>query len=270
MPSPPECIPHDLSAFLLRKAHEYNAPGFIAADPICIPHRFSTPQDIEIAGLFAALLAWGHRTSIIRSCERLMGLMNEAPYAFIMQLHEKDFKALSRAKGFVHRTFQPDDLMHIWQFLHHHYVVKKQASLETAFSQWMQPDDEDITEALNGFRNYVFSPAVGPHLARTYKHIAAPYKKSTCKRLCMYLRWMVRQDRAGVDFGLWKTIQPQQLVLPVDLHVARVARRMGLLRRTQTDWEAALALTNTMKQLAPADPALLDFALFALGAEERF
>lgn len=260
----------ELALFLHRKAAEYNTPAFIPSDPISVPHRFTDPRDIEITGLFAALLAWGHRTAIIRSGERLIQLMNGRPFEFISRLAESDFAAMAAAKHFVHRTFQPDDLMHLWQFLHYHYIIRKQESLETAFSSWMQAEDPDITGALNGFRNYVFAPECGPHLVRTHKHIAAPYKKSTCKRLCMYLRWMVRADGAGVDFGLWKNIRMEQLVLPVDLHVARVSRRLGLLQREQTDWLAALELTERMRFLDPNDPARFDFALFALGAEERF
>jgi uncharacterized protein (TIGR02757 family) len=151
-------------------------------------------------------------------------------------------------------------------FLHHHY--SQHDSLETAFSQWMSGDDENIEKALIGFHDYFFSLEESPQ--RTRKHIATPARGSTCKRLCMYLRWMVRQDHCGVDFGLWKTISPSQLVCPVDLHVARVARQFELIKRKQTDWLTALELTEHLKEFDPSDPAKYDFALFSLGVTEKF
>lgn len=253
----------ELKDFLDRKVDEFNRPSFIEQDPVCIPHAFRQPQDREIAGFFAAVFAWGTRTGIILKCKDLLRRMDNAPYDFIRYHEERHLKQLL---GFKHRTFNDTDLLYFVSFLRHHYLGSH--SLETAFTKWMQPHDADTTHALNGFYHYFFSLEHVPH--RTRKHIASPEKKSTCKRLSMYLRWMVRHDGAGVDFGLWKELQPAQLVCPIDLHVARVARRFGLLRRTQTDWLAALELTQHLRTLDSQDPVKYDFALFGLGILERF
>jgi uncharacterized protein (TIGR02757 family) len=252
-----------LKNFLDRKVKQYNTPAFIPHDPVCIPHRFSARQDIEIAGLFAALFAWGNRTIIINKATELMGLMDGAPHQFCMQHSEAD---LRRLLHFKHRTFNATDLLYFIQFLQHHYL--RHSSLETAFTNGMTAGDEHITGALNGFYTYFFSLPDAP--ARTAKHIAAPFKKSTCKRLNMYLRWMVRKDNQGVDFGIWEAIKPAQLICPIDVHVARVARRFGLLQRNATDWLAGIELTQHLKRFDPADPAKYDFALFGLGVVEQF
>ena len=252
-----------LKEFLDRKVDEYDQPSFITSDPISIPHRFTQQQDIEIAGFFAAVFAWGTRTGIILKCRDLLHRMDNAPFDFIKFHGEHHLKQLL---GFKHRTFNDTDLLYFVSFLQHHY--KKNASLETAFSQWMQPGDIHIEKALDGFYNYFFSLEHVPQ--RTRKHIASPAKKSTCKRLNMFLRWMVRNDKRGVDFGIWKQIKPSQLVCPIDLHVARVARRFKLLQRNQTDWQAALDLTETLRKLEPKDPVKYDFALFGLGIMEKF
>lgn len=253
----------DLVEFLNRKVEEYNQPGFIPNDPVCIPHMFSKPQDIEIAGLFSAVFAWGNRTTIINKSRQLMALMHHSPHEFVLHHSEKDLRSLT---GFKHRTFNDTDLLYFIEFLHRHY--QRHHSLESAFTRGLQPGDLDTTGVLNGFYGYFFESSDVP--ARTRKHIAAPFKNSTCKRLSMYLRWMVRQDSRGVDFGLWKTISPAQLVVPIDLHVARVARRFGLLHRDSVDWQAALELTTLLRRLDPADPAKFDFALFALGVVEKY
>ncbi len=261
----------NLVDFFNRKAEEYNKPSFIKDDPVCIPHQFSKKQDIEIAAFFAALLAWGTRTGIIRSCKKLFSLMENSPYDFIMGLDEADLPVLARFTGFVHRTFNATDLLYLLHFLRHHYLVKGEASLETAFSIGLQPEDENIEQALNNFYHYVFSPEiVGEFPSRTKKHIAAPFKKSACKRLNMFLRWMVRNDNNGVDFGLWQTIQPKQLVCPIDVHVARVAKRFTLVKRKQVDWQSALELTTYLKMLDPLDPVKYDYALFGLGVIEKY
>lgn len=255
--------PQRLKEFLDRKVAEYNTPAFIAPDPISIPHRFSKKQDIEIAGLFAALFAWGNRTIIINKASELMQLMDNAPYEFCLQHEEKDLRNLLH---FKHRTFNATDLLYFVQFLHYHY--QQHSSLEAAFIKGMSAQDENIESALNGFYAYFFSFPDAP--PRTAKHVAAPFKGSTCKRLNMYLRWMVRKDNAGVDFGIWENINPAQLVCPIDVHVARVAKRFGLLQRAQTDWLAAIELTQHLKRYDPADPAKYDFALFGLGVVEKF
>lgn len=187
-----------------------------------------------------------------------MALMDHAPYRFCLDHTDEGLKRLLH---FKHRTFNTTDLLYFVRFLHHHYSQNE--SLETAFSRWLRPDDADIEKALAGFHNYFFSLEDAPH--RTKKHIATPAKGATCKRLCMFLRWMVRKDNCGVDFGLWKSISPAQLVCPVDLHVARVARQFGLINRKQTDWLTALELTDRLKRFDAADPAKYDFALFSLG-----
>lgn len=259
-----------IRALLEEKLELYNQPAFIGPDPVSIPHRFSRKQDIEIAGFFAALLAWGTRTGIINSCARLLERMDQAPYDFITQTDfENDPRCARRFKGFVHRTFNESDLWHLLHFLQFHY--RQSPSLETAFTQWMQPADADTEAALAGFHQYVFSYcAEAREEKHCRKHIATPEKKSACKRLNMYLRWMVRTDKKGVDFGIWNTIRPAQLVCPLDVHVARVARGLGLLHRTQNDWQAATELTEHLRELDPADPVKYDYALFGLGVMEKY
>jgi uncharacterized protein (TIGR02757 family) len=252
-----------LIEFLDKKVGEYNRPSFIASDPICVPHLFSKKQDIEIAGFFASIFAWGNRTTIINKTKELMQMMDNEPHNFCLSPNSENLKKLTT---FKHRTFNTTDLLYFIEFLHHHY--SQHQSLETAFSQWMQPDDETIENALTGFHHYFFSLSDAP--ARTKKHIATPERNSTCKRLNMFLRWMVRSDDKGVDFGIWKNISPAQLVCPIDVHVARVARRFDLISRKQTDWLAALELTHHLKKFDTTDPAKYDFALFGLGVVEKF
>lgn len=252
-----------LEDFLDKKVDEFNQPFFIESDPVSIPHLFSKKQDIEIAGFFAAIFSWGNRTTIIQKSKELMQRMDMSPYEFCQQY---DSQALKKLKGFKHRTFNEDDLFYFVEFFHHHY--KTSWTLETAFSKWMNEKDPTIENALIGFKNYFFS---FEHLKRTEKHISSPLQKSTCKRLNMFLRWMVRNDKAGVDLGTWsKKISPSQLICPIDVHVARVARRLGLLQRKQTDWLAAVELTNNLKKFDKKDPVKYDFALFGLGALEKF
>lgn len=252
-----------LKDFFDRKVAEYNQPSFIAADPISVPHRFTKKQDIEIAGFFASIFAWGNRTIIINKTAELMRLMDNAPHDFV---RSPGADGLKRLQSFRHRTFNTTDLLYFIEFLHHHYSTND--SLETAFSQWLEPQDETIENALTGFHHYFFSLEDAP--PRTRKHVATPARGSTCKRLCMFLRWMVRQDAAGVDFGLWRNIRPAQLVCPIDLHVARVAKRFQLIQRKQVDWATALELTAYLRKLDPADPSKYDFALFGLGVIEKF
>ncbi len=249
--------------FLNRKVAEYNQPSFIEKDPISVPHRYTLQQDKEIAGFFAAVFAWGNRAIIIKKCAELMQRMDNSPYEFIVGHHEKERKKLL---GFKHRTFNDTDLLYFVEFLQQHY--RQYDTLETAFTRGIKKNDYNTENALTGFYNYFFSLEDVP--GRTTRHIASPAKKSTCKRLSMFLRWMVRTDEQGVDFGIWKKIQPHQLICPVDLHVARVARRFNLLRRSQNDWQTAVELTETLKKLDPQDPVKYDFALFGLGVMEKF
>lgn len=254
-----------LKIFLDKKTDEYNQPSFIHNDPICIPHLFSKKQDIEIAGFFAAIFAWGNRTTIINKSRELMQLMDNAPHQFCVTHNENDLKSLM---GFKHRTFNTTDLLYFIEFLKYHY--SKNRSLESAFfnSETIQQPGNIIENALNYFYNYFFSLEDWP--ARTVKHIASPQKKSTCKRLNMFLRWMIRKDNNGVDFGIWKKIPPSQLICPIDVHVARVARQFNLLHRQATDWQAARELTANLRTLDETDPVKYDFALFGLGVMEKF
>lgn len=251
-----------LQVFFNRKVKEYNHPSFIESDPICIPHLFSTKQDIEIAGFFAAIFAWGNRRTIINKSLELMQLMEMQPYAFC--LHASD-DALKSLLHFKHRTFNATDLLYCIAFFKQHY--QQHSSLESAFMPSKQ-SPASIKEALTYFHHYFFSLEDAP--LRTRKHISTPEKGSSCKRLNMFLRWMVRRDNKGVDFGIWTKIKPSQLICPIDVHVARVAKRFSLLERTQTDWLAAEELTNYLKKLDPKDPAKYDFALFGLGVIEKY
>ena len=249
----------NLKEFLDDKVELYNQPAFIKDDPVSIPHLFTKQQDIEIAAFFAAIFAWGNRITIINKSKELMQMMNMQPYKFCVNA---DLIGLKKLLEFKHRTFNPTDVLYFVDFLQHHYQHNN--SLEAAFTKW----GNDIEQMLVGFHHYFFSLEDAP--LRTRKHIATPEKKSNCKRLNMFLRWMVRHDNKGVDFGLWKNIQPSQLICPVDVHVARVARRFGLLQRKQTDWNAAVELTNELKKLDADDPVKYDFALFGLGVMEKY
>lgn len=239
----------------------YNHPSFITDDPISVPHRFTRLQDIEISGLLTAIMAWGQRKTIIGNANRLMQMMDDAPYDFICHHQEKDRK---RFKSFCHRTLQSDDILYLVTVLQDFYL--KEESLENAFAGPMGVDDPDVYAGLEGFHNMMFDqPWV---LERTRKHIATPVRKSSCKRLNMYLRWMVRSDDRGVDFGLWHKITPSQLVIPLDVHVGNVARRLGLLKRETNDWQAAKELTVCLKHFDPIDPVRYDFALFGAGIHQ--
>ncbi len=255
----------ELKDFLDVKVAEYNNPAFITNDPICIPHQYTSKQDIEIAAFFAAILAWGQRKTIINKCNELFLRMDNAPYDFMINHEDPDLK---RLLGFKHRTFNDTDLLYFVSFFRHHYSTSD--TLETAFL----PDDLShissfsAEHALNHFRAYFFSLPDFPH--RTKKHISSPLQKSTCKRLNMFLRWMVRRDNCGVDFGVWNIIKPADLICPCDVHVDRVARKLGMISRKQTDWLTAVNLTAKLKEMDPTDPVKYDFALFGLGVEEKF
>lgn len=249
----------DLKKFLDTKVDLYNQPSFINDDPISIPHLFNQKQDIEIAGLFAAIFSWGNRITIIKKSKELIQLMDNAPYEFCRNHNSKDLK---RLMGYKHRTFNTTDLLYFIDFLKHHY--KNHKSLEFAFVK----HGNTVEEMLRGFHHYFFSLEHVP--SRTKKHIATPERKSSCKRLNMFLRWMVRNDNKGVDFGIWKNISPSQLICPIDVHVARVAKRLNILKRKQTDWLAAVELTEYLRTLDKKDPVKYDFALFGLGVMEKF
>lgn len=253
----------NLKTFLDQKYEQYNQPGFIEHDPVSIPHAYSKKQDIEITGFWAAVLAWGQRVTIINKCKELFAMMDDAPHDFILNHSEDDLKVFER---FKHRTFNATDTLYFIEFLKQFY--QEHESLEEAFFQHRDPAATTVETGLKGFHDLFFELPDAPQ--RTRKHIATPARKSACKRLNMFLRWMVRKDDRGVDFGIWNQIKPSQLVCPCDLHVDRVARKLGLIQRKQTDWLTALQLTDALRELDPADPVKYDFALFGLGVEEKF
>ncbi|ADY51003.1 Conserved hypothetical protein CHP02757 [Pseudopedobacter saltans DSM 12145] len=279
----------ELKEFLDKKVLQYNQPGFIENDPICIPHLFTKKQDIEIMGFWSSILAWGQRVTIIKKSKELIGLMDGAPYDFILNHQESDLK---RLENFKHRTFNYTDTLYFIQFFKQHY--QQFNSLEDAFLPFKPSEmrDEYLSEQisdmkaetnvcynsllnlphvennLNYFRSYFFSLEDFPQ--RTVKHISSPMKNATCKRINMFLRWMVRKDKCGVDFGIWDRIKPSQLICPCDVHVDRVARKLGMIDRKQTDWKTAVELTENLRKFDAVDPVKYDFALFGLGVEEKF
>ncbi|WP_329905218.1 TIGR02757 family protein [Porphyromonas pogonae] len=247
--------PNELKSLLDYHTEVSNNIRFIEKDPISIPHLFTSKQDIEISGLFAAILAWGQRSTIIAKCNELMQRMDNSPYNFIKHHSEADLKNLL---GFKHRTFNDTDLLYFINFLKTHY--SKYNSLENAFL--LESNCFTMENALNKFSNYFTTSSYFP--TRTRKHIASPERKSACKRLNMYLRWMVRKDHKGVDFGVWSRIPGKALICPIDVHVERTARALGLIRRTAIDWQTAIELTNNLRIFDPNDPVKYDFALFSI------
>jgi uncharacterized protein (TIGR02757 family) len=258
--SEPVSIPDFVVDLLEKKAEEYNRPDFIANDPISIPHRFSLRQDIEIMGFWASMLAWGQRKTIINKCLELSTLMDGAPYDFVVNHQESDLK---KFLNFKHRTFNATDTLYFLHFFQEYF--RRHDSLEHAFTSGLNVSDPTIENGLIGFHDLFCNSE--NFSARTKKHIATPARKSSCKRLNMFLRWMVRKDSNGVDFGIWDNISPAQLVCPCDVHVDRVARVLGLIQRPVTDWRTAVELTTSLKLLNASDPVKYDFALFGLGIE---
>jgi uncharacterized protein (TIGR02757 family) len=252
----------NLKEYLDECVLRFEKPDFIANDPIGIPHRFTQLQDIEIMGFWTAMLAWGQRKTIINSANRLIELMDGAPFDFILNHEEKD---RAKFESFKHRTFQALDTLYFLEFFQQFY--KKNTSLETAFARHLSPDNQTVELALIGFQDDFFALEDAPQ--RTRKHIATPARNSSCKRLNMFLRWMVRSDEKGVDFGLWKNIHTSQLLMPLDVHVERFARQFGLIQRDKTDWKTVLELTENLRKFDANDPVKYDFALFGLGVMEK-
>lgn len=248
-----------LKIFLDKKVLEFNNRKFVESDPVLVPHKYSQKQDIEIAAFFAANFAWGNRTTIVNKTKELLSLMDNVPHQFILHHTEKDRKHFLH---FKHRTFDGHDIIYFIHFLQHHY--SKHRSLEDAF---MFEKNKNIEESLIHFYTYFFSME---HLPRTEKHISTPAKNSACKRLNMFLRWMIRKDRYGVDFGIWQKIQMSELMIPLDVHVSNVAFRLGLLSDRKSNWKNVESLTALLREMDADDPIKYDFALFALGAEEKF
>lgn len=251
---------NDFREFLDEKVDQYNRVTFITTDPVSIPHRFTKKEDIEIAGFLAATIAWGQRPTIIRNALHLLQLMDDAPHDFIQHAGARELKRLD---NFVHRTFNGTDARSFVIALRH--IYKKHGGLESAFQNGLKQGN--MHEAISYFRACFFEPT---HPQRTEKHLSDPARGSAAKRIHMYLRWMVRRDKRGVDFGLWKTISPALLCCPLDVHSGRVARKLGLLQRTQDDRKAVEELTANLLLLDARDPVKYDFALFGLGVFEKF
>lgn len=250
----------ELKEFLDLKANHYQSQDFISADPIQIPHRFTKKEDVEIAGFLAATIAWGNRTSIIKNANKMMKLMDEAPFDFIVNHQTSDLDVFD---GFVHRTFNATDLKYFVQAIKNLYVNK--GGLEFCITQHVSK--MPLQTALHHFKKDFFEL---PHELRTEKHLADPLKGSAAKRINMYLRWMVRPNTSGVDFGLWKSMHPRNLSCPLDVHSGTIARKLGILNRKQNDAKAVLELDKQLRIMDSEDPVKYDFALFGLGAFEKF
>jgi uncharacterized protein (TIGR02757 family) len=252
----------DVKELLDEKYFQFNNQSFIETDPISIPHQFSKKEDIEISAFLVATIAWGQRISIINNGNKLMRLMNNEPHDFILNFSKSD--AL-RFETFVHRTFNPTDCIFFLQALKTIYI--KHQGLENVFSKNSSDNEPNVKQAIVNFRTTFLTTT---HQTRSEKHISNPDAKSSAKRLCMFLRWMVRHDKHGVDFGIWKSLKPKQLCLPLDVHTGNVSRKLGLLTRKQNDWQAVEEVTDVLKQFDAKDPIKYDFSLFGLGAFEGF
>ncbi|WP_264558175.1 TIGR02757 family protein [Flavobacterium sp. N2270] len=250
----------ELKEFLDEKVILYNNPKFIESDPIQIPHSFTLKEDIEIAGFLSATIAWGNRKMIINNAKRLMEIMGNSPYDFIVNHKENDLEKLS---GFVHRTFNSIDAVYFIKSLQN--IYQNHNGLESVFAKHQEKSSlqKSISEAKKVFFEL-------EHPQRTTKHFSDPMNGSAAKRINMFLRWMIRQDNCGVDFGIWKTILPSAVSCPLDVHSGNVARKLGLLTRKQNDAKALLELDTNLRKLDPIDPSKYDFALFGLGIFEKF
>lgn len=249
----------DVKAFLDEKYEYFNRPDFIESDPISIPHRYARKEDREIAGFLTATISWGNRKSILNNALKLMKLMDDQPYQFVRDAGDRD---MSHFKNFVHRTFNESDVLFFIESLRKIYL--NYGGLESAFADALKGGETDVFNAITHFREIFMSVS---HLPRSEKHIANPAKGSTAKRINMFLRWMVRKDEKGVDFGIWNRILPSLLCCPLDVHSGRTARKLGILTRKQNDWQAVMELTTVLKSFDPEDPIKYDFALFGMGVE---
>lgn len=251
---------HELKEFLDEKVELYNRPAFIESDPISIPHQFTKKQDIEIAGFLAATIAWGNRKMILRNANRMMELLDHSPYEFIMNSSNDEIEMIKR---FVHRTFNSTDLIYFLKALQN--IYRHKGGLETIFNAYKTADS--LQPAIHEFHHIFFELS---HGKRTERHVSDPFKGSAAKKLNMYLRWMIRNDDKGVDFGLWKSISPSILSCPLDIHSGNVARKLGLLTHKLNDSKAVSELDANLRELDKEDPAKYDFALFGLGVFEGF
>jgi uncharacterized protein (TIGR02757 family) len=250
----------DLKEFLDVKVNQYNNPKFIETDPIQIPHLFSIKEDIEISSFLISTISWGNRKMIIKNGYRMMELMDNSPFDFVMNHKESDLEKLN---SFIHRTFNGTDFIGFVNGLKHLYKVHD--GLEGVFTKYQKLGT--LQPAIVKLKELFFE---AEHLPRTQKHISNPLKGSSAKRINMCLRWLIRSDNAGVDFGLWKNIPSSSLSCPLDVHSGNVARKLGLLKRTQNDAKALVELDNSLRKLDSNDPVKYDFALFGLGVFEKF
>jgi uncharacterized protein (TIGR02757 family) len=248
----------ELFDFLEAKYLQYNRPEFIESDPISVPHRFTRKEDIEIAAFLTATISWGNRPSIVKDADKMIGMMDGDPYKFILHAGPGEIRCF---EAFYHRTFNGTDCIFFLSSLRN--IYQNHQGLEPLF----HTDTTGIKEALCRFRTIFLEP---DHLHRSEKHVADPSKGASAKRLLMFLRWMVRDDKRGVDFGIWKNTPASLLMCPLDVHSGNVARKLGLLSRKQNDWKAVEELTSRLRQFDPSDPVKYDFALFGLGVFEHF
>ncbi len=251
---------NELKDFLDSKVIQYNRPDFLESDPIQIPHQFQKKEDIEISAFLTATIAWGNRKSIINNAKRLMEIMDSSPHDFIMNHKDTDLDKLS---GFVHRTFNEFDLQYFIQSLQHIYM--NHGGLESIFTKHQAKDS--LQPTISKFKELFFEL---PHQTRTTKHVSDPLKGSAAKRINMFLRWMVRDAKSNVDFGIWENIPTSKLSCPIDVHSGNVARKLRLLKRKQNDAKALAELDTALRKLDPIDPVKYDFALFGLGVFEKF
>ena len=249
----------NLKEFLDIKSEEYNNTSFIENDPIQIPHEFKTKEDIEISGFLTATIAWGNRKSIINSSKRMMELLENDPHNFIINHSDNDLKSLL---GFVHRTFNGYDFIQFVKSLKNIYC--NHGGLEMVFFNHMK--DNSLHNSIHQLKNIFFEIE---HLKRTRKHVSDPFMGSAAKRINMFLRWMVRKDNKGVDFGIWNSINQKNLSCPLDVHSGNIARKLGILKRKQNDHKAVLELDNSLRKYDESDPVKYDFALFGMGANEK-
>lgn len=249
----------ELKSFLDEKADQYNQVDFIEHDPIQIPHRFSLKQDIEIAGFLAATISWGNRKSILKSAEKMLDVMGNSPYDFVLNHSEKDLKILQDKS--IHRTFNGEDFGYfIKQF---HRIYKENESLENLFKT--NDSELNFQHGIERFRQNF----LGAEKHRSHKHVSSPYKNSSAKRIIMFLRWMVRKDKRGVDFGIWQNVDQKFLSIPLDVHTGNISRKLGLVIRTQNDWKTVEELDVAIRKFDDKDPAKYDFALFGLGVTKE-
>jgi len=252
-------VPENIIEQLNFLANKFNQHQFIDADPISIPHLFTDKRDIEIAGFIAATIAWGNRTAIVRSAKKIVEAMDYAPHQFITQHTDDDLKRFEKCG---HRTFMYTDILYFIAFLKHHYAQHN--SLESAFNF---KEKMNVKDGLIHFHNTFFSLPYAPQ--RTRKHVSSPIKNSACKRLNMFLRWMVRKDQQGVDFGFWNSISPSELIMPLDVHVTQSVAKLFKLDPMKPNWKNAVELTHALKALNPDDPVVYDFALFGYGIDQK-